>query len=156
MQKYFTLLLILISISGYTQLSGAYTIDYNLPSKKKNYNSITEATNDIKNKNISSDVVFVVKNEYIYDLIVFEEIGNENFKIAFTSDNNLKIISDIESLYVINSLNISFENIEFISNNKDAIKIEDSENILFKNCNIRNKENLEKIYIKNSYNITFN
>jgi hypothetical protein len=138
---YLFLLVAFTSSNIFAQLSGVYTIDNSLPTKKKNFNSFAEVVNEIKSKGVSGDVVFNVAPSTYYELIVLEGVIDEftNASITFKSSSDaqrVKVVNDALALMVVNSRNITFENFDFESRTASYSSVINFDNAI--NVNISN------------------
>jgi len=127
----------------FAQLSGSYTIDNSLPSKKKNFNSFSEVVNEIKSKGLSGDVVFNVTPGTYYELIALESVIDDftNATLTFKSagEGKVKIVNDALALAVVGSRNISFDNFEFESRTasySNVIKLDNAVNFSMTNSSV--------------------
>ncbi|MEZ4979181.1 MAG: hypothetical protein R2772_07770 [Chitinophagales bacterium] len=108
------------------QLSGSYTVDLRLPTKKSNFNNLTEAINALQFKGIDGDVVFEIKSGDYYEPLVFEGIDNDlNFSVTFKAEQDGKVnfINDGLGLLVSNSSNMIFTNLSFNSTSTELSSI---------------------------------
>jgi hypothetical protein len=140
---YIFILLAFASTNIFAQLSGTYTIDNSLPSKKKNFNSFSEVVNEIKSKGLSGDVVFNVTPGTYYELIALESVIDDftNASLTFKSsaEGKVKIVNDALALAVVNSRNITFENFEFESRTasySNVVKLDNAVNFKMINSSV--------------------
>lgn len=147
------------------QLSGTYTIHKAQLTKKKNYNSFTEAISAIKAKGVSANVVFYVKPDTYHEFLNFEVINfNSQFTISFVAadEGKVRISNDAMAMLIFNSLNILFENFEFdsrTSSYSSVLLFDNVSGIKFNKCTLTvlttNEKDLPLVSMKNSNSCSF-
>ena len=130
---YVSVLLLLLAFSASAQLSGTYTVNSALPTKKSNFKTLSEALDALKYEQLESDVVFELSPGFYNQPLVFEGLQNElDFTVTFTnnSDEMVEFVNDGLSLIISNSKNIEISNIKF-----SAISTEMANMVLLSNSN---------------------
>lgn len=104
-----------VLISLQAQLSGAYTIDSKLPTKKTNFSSLSEAAMALQFQGVEGDVTIELKDAQYYEPLVLEGVNNDfGFTVHFTAgENQVEFINDGLSLLISNSSNVTLSNMKF-------------------------------------------
>lgn len=138
---------ILFLFIAQAQLSGTYTIDNSLPTKKSNFNNIKDAINTVKLKGLDGDATFLISPGYYYEPMVFDGVNQDGqFSAKFqpaTASDKVVFENDGIAVLMVNSNGIVLNNLEFSSISarmSSIVSLENSNNVKVKDCNILTKD----------------
>lgn len=146
-------LLIFLSLTSIAQLSGEYFIGVENQKKKRSFENLQEALNELKFNGLKDDVVFKVGFENIDEPILIQLTNNTaNFNITIEpfESNCISVENDALGLMIMNANNVTLRNFEFISRTvsySPALLVENSQNLTLENCSFNIKDDS---YLENS------
>lgn len=160
------ILLVFLSLSSFAQLSGEYFIGIENQKKKRSFETLQEALNELKFNGLKDDIVFRIGYENIDEPILSQLTNNAtNFKITIEpfESNCISVENDALGLMIMNANNVTVRNFEFISRTvsySPALLVENSKNLTLENCSFKIKDdsylenNLKKVCAQ-SENVKF-